>query len=71
VDIVLDSLFITLELKLMFAPSSFWISIRPITNYMLPDTVVGRCGVVGSTLTFGSICHGFESEDRLFSDYGA
>jgi len=32
---------------------------------------VGRCGVVGSTLTFGSIGHGFESEHRLFSHDGA
>jgi len=27
---------------------------------------VGRRGVVGSTLAFGSIGHGFESEHRLF-----
>jgi len=33
--------------------------------------LVGRCGVVGSTLAFGSIGHGFESEHRLFSHYGA
>jgi len=25
---------------------------------------VGRCGVVGSTLAFGSIGHGFESEHQ-------
>jgi len=31
---------------------------------------VGRCGV-GSTLAFGSIGHGFESEHRLFSHHGA
>jgi len=30
---------------------------------------VGRCGVVGSTLAFGSIGH--ESEHRLFSHHGA
>jgi len=28
-------------------------------------------GVVGSTLAFGSIGHGFESEHRLFSHHGA
>jgi len=32
---------------------------------------VGRCGVVGSTLAFGSIGHGFESEHFLFSHHGA
>jgi len=32
---------------------------------------VGRCGVVGSTLAFGSIGNGFESEHRLFSHHGA
>jgi len=32
---------------------------------------VGRCGVVGSTLAFGSIGHGFESEHHLFSHHGA
>jgi len=37
---------------------------------------VGRCGVVGSgvvgsTLAFGSIDPGFESEHRLFSHHGA
>jgi len=31
---------------------------------------VGRCGVVGSTLAFGSIGHGFESEHHLFSHHG-
>jgi len=30
-----------------------------------------RCGVVGSTLAFGSIGHGFESELRLFSHHRA
>jgi len=40
-----------------------------ITAY-LPSSV-GRCVVVGSTLAFGSIGHGFESEHRLFSDHGA
>jgi len=34
-------------------------------------TFVGRCGVVGITLAFGSISHGFESENRLFSHHGA
>jgi len=29
--------------------------------------ITGCCGVVGSTLTFGSIGHGFESEHHLFS----
>jgi len=33
--------------------------------------VVGRRGVVGSTLAFGSIGHGFDSEHRLFSHHGA
>jgi len=32
---------------------------------------VGRCGVVDSTLAFGSVGHGFESEYRLFSHHGA
>jgi len=32
---------------------------------------VRRCGVMGSTLTFGSIGHGFESEHRLFSHHSA
>jgi len=32
---------------------------------------VGRCGVVDSTLAFGSIGHGFESEHSLFSHHGA
>jgi len=32
---------------------------------------VGRCGVVGSTLAFGSIRHGFENEHRLFSHHAA
>jgi len=34
------------------------------------SSIVGRCGVVGSTLAFGSIGHGFESEHRLFSHHG-
>jgi len=34
-------------------------------------SIVGRCGVVGSTLAFRSIGHGFESEHRLFSHNGA
>jgi len=33
--------------------------------------LVGYCGVVGSTLAFGSIGHGFESEHRIFSQQGA
>jgi len=32
---------------------------------------VGRCGELGSTLAFGSIGRGFESEHRLFSHHGA
>jgi len=32
---------------------------------------VRRCGVVGRTLAFGSIGHGFESEHRLFSHHVA
>jgi len=36
-----------------------------------PSSFVGRCGVVGSTLAFGSIGHGFEYEHRLFSHHGA
>jgi len=35
------------------------------------DGYTGRCGVVGSTLAYGSIVHGFESEHRLFSHHGA
>jgi len=31
----------------------------------------GRCGVVGSTLAFGSIGHGLESELPLFSHHNA
>jgi len=34
------------------------------------SAIVGRCGVVGSTLAFGSIGHGFESEHHLFSHHG-
>jgi len=33
--------------------------------------IVGRRGVVVSTLAFGTIGHGFESENRLFSHHGA
>jgi len=33
--------------------------------------LVGHCGVVGSTLAFGSIGHGFESEHRLNSHHDA
>ena len=32
---------------------------------------VGRCGVVGSTLAFGSTGHGFDSEHRYFSHHSA
>jgi len=32
---------------------------------------LGRRGVVGNTLAFGSIGHGFEFEHRLFSHHGA
>jgi len=32
---------------------------------------VGRCGVVGSALAFGSIGRGFESENRIFSYHRA
>jgi len=32
---------------------------------------VRRCGVMGSTLAFGSVDHGFESEHRSFSHHGA
>jgi len=32
---------------------------------------VRRCGVVGSTLAFGSIGHGFQSEHRSFSHHSA
>jgi len=35
------------------------------------DTVMWRRGVVCSTLAFGSIGHGFESEHRLFSHHSA
>jgi len=34
-------------------------------------SVVERCGVVGNTLAFGLISHGFESEHRLFSHQNA
>jgi len=37
----------------------------------LANNLVGRRGVVGSTLAFGSIGHGFESEHRLFSHHAA
>jgi len=37
----------------------------------LDINLVRRCGVVGSTHTFGSIGHGFESEHRLFSHHSA
>jgi len=33
------------------------------------QSVLGRCRVVGSTLAFGSIGHGLESELHLFSHY--
>jgi len=33
--------------------------------------VVGRCGVVVAILAFGSIGHGFKSEQRLISHYSA
>jgi len=36
-----------------------------------PLDPTGGCGVVGSTLAFGSVGHGFESEHRLFSHHGA
>jgi len=32
---------------------------------------LGHSGVVGSTLAFGFISHGFESEHRLFSHHSA
>jgi len=35
------------------------------------DSKMGRCGVRGSTLAFGSIGHGFEFEHCLFSHHGA
>jgi len=31
--------------------------------------IVGLCGVMGSTLAFGLIGHGFESEHRLFAHH--
>jgi len=37
----------------------------------LPVNVGRRCGVVDSTLAFGSIGHGFESEHSLFSHNSA
>jgi len=44
-----------------------------LTSYSNRSThqLVGRCSVVNSTLAFGSIGHGFESEHRLFSHHGA
>jgi len=41
------------------------------TIYGSLDIIVRRCGVVGSTLAFGSIGHVFESEHRLFSHHSA
>jgi len=38
---------------------------------MIKVIFVRRYGVEGSTLTFGSVGHGFESEQRLFSNNGA
>jgi len=42
-----------------------------LASIRISNRTVGRCGVVGSTLAFGSIGHGFESEHRLFSHQGA
>jgi len=41
------------------------------SNRMVCTVLVGRCGVVGSTLAFGSIGHGFESGHGLFSQHCA
>jgi len=41
-----------------------------LLSYIL-RVAVRRCGVVGSTLAFGSIGHGFESEHSLFSHHSA
>jgi len=35
------------------------------------DANVGCCGVVGTTLAFRSIGHGFDSEHRIFSHQNA
>lgn len=35
------------------------------------DGFVGRCGVVGSTLAFGSTGRGFDPEHRYFSHHSA
>jgi len=42
-----------------------------VVGLFLLVSMVGRRGVVGSTLAFGSIGHGFESEHHLFSHHGA
>jgi len=42
-----------------------------ITELTEHYTAQKRCGLVGSTLAFGSIGHGLESEHRLFSHHGA
>jgi len=41
------------------------------TFYAWAMWYVGRCGVVVSTLAFGSIGHGFKSEHCLFSHHSA
>jgi len=59
------------HLKIIFK-KSFILNALPLDwrsgNIIL---IVGRRGVVSSTLAFGSIGHGFESEHRLFSHHGA
>jgi len=45
-----------------------WVQLKQLIYFFF---FVGRCGVVGSTLAFGSTGHGFESEHRLFSHHGA
>jgi len=44
---------------------------KPANKNNNDTIIVGRCGVVGSTLAFGSIGHVFDSENRLFSHHGA
>jgi len=62
---------------LQFKSLKFTFSIVNLTSDSLKTTdrftlltdcnKVRRCGGVGSTLAFGSIGHGFESEHRFFS----
>jgi len=50
--------------------SCLWVSNRNVPLRIGSEDALGRCGVVGSTLAFGSIGHGFESGYGLFSHHG-